>query len=113
MEIKNSVEIVQESFSAFDCEHYHCLLNETTVLPEFREKRWVSADSIIQELKCPEVNEMETMEEAYDYLAQRMNKIIDTLTSNSSSDKSESLNPDIMCPFADGSQINKFAPRGN
>jgi hypothetical protein len=92
MDIKNSVEIVQESFSAFDCEHYHCLLNETTILPEFRNKKWVSVESIIKELKCPEVNDMETMDEAYEFLAQKMNKIIDTLTSNSSPDKSGAFN---------------------
>jgi hypothetical protein len=89
MEIKNNVEIVQESFSAFDCEHYHCLLNETSVLPEFRNKRWVSVESIIKELKCPEVNDMETMDEAYEFLAKRMNKIIDALTSNSKGSPSE------------------------
>jgi Ca2+-binding EF-hand superfamily protein len=75
MEIKNNVEIVQESFSAFDCEH--------------RNKRWVSVESIIKELKCPEVNDMETMDEAYEFLAKRMNKIIDALTSNSKGSPSE------------------------
>jgi len=35
--------------------------------------------TIIKELRCPQVNDMETVEEAYDFLAEKMNKIINTI----------------------------------
>ena len=60
----------------------------------YLERKWVAVNDIIEELRCPEVNDMETIEEAYDHLAQKMNYIIDVLSSNSSSDKSESFNKD-------------------
>jgi hypothetical protein len=66
--------------------------DEEFVSTPFLERKWVDVNDIIEELRCPEVNDMETIEEAYDQLAQKMNYIIDVLSSNSSSDKSESFN---------------------
>jgi len=66
--------------------------DEEFVSTPFLERRWVDVNDIIEELRCPEVNDMETIEEAYDHLAQKMNYIINVLSSNSSSDKSESFN---------------------
>ena len=66
--------------------------DEEFVSTPYLERKWVAVNDIIEELRCPEVNDMETIEEAYDHLAQKMNYIIDVLSSNSSSDKSESFN---------------------
>ena len=56
------------------------------------DTRWVRVDDILKELRNPEVNEMEDFEEAYNYLADKLNKIIDALTKNSSETSSQSYN---------------------
>lgn len=66
--------------------------DEEFVSTPYLERKWVAVNDIIEELRCPEVNDMETIEEAYDHLAQKMNYIIDVLSSNSSSAKAESFN---------------------
>ena len=66
--------------------------DEEFVSTPFLERRWVDVNDIMEELRCPEVNDMETIEEAYDHLAQKMNYIINVLSSNSSSAKAESFN---------------------
>jgi len=60
---------------------------------KFNNQRWVDVNDIIKELTCPEVNEMETVEDAYDYLANKTNNIIDALQNNSKG-ASHSLNKD-------------------
>jgi len=42
------IDIVKESFSAFDMEHYHCLLGETTILKEFKNKKFLAKEEVLE-----------------------------------------------------------------
>lgn len=58
----------------------HLLLEMNNYSEEDISKiKWVSVESLIKKLKCPEINEMETYDEAYEYLAYRVNNIIKEL----------------------------------